>query len=86
MRGRQIIWLLLRATNSLDKILCLLSSFDDWRQGLKESLTLVAFFQAASRRGGMECRDGGQGIARWQNTTRASPDGGEEGHCDDESR
>ena len=46
------------------------------------TLTFVAFFQTASRCRGVECRDGGQGIARWQNTTGASPDGGEEGHGD----
>lgn len=49
-------------------------------------LTLVAFFQTISRCGGVECRDGGQGIARRQNTTGASPDGGEEGHGEDGSR
>lgn len=53
---------------------------------VERELTLIAFFQTVSRRGGVECRDGGQGIARRQDTTGASPDGGEEGHGEDGSR
>lgn len=51
---------------------------------VKRSLTLIAFLETASRRGCVECRDGGQSVGRWQNTTGASPDRGEEGHGDDQ--
>lgn len=67
----------------LGQFCCPCGEICDGTESKGRPLTLVTLFESPSRRGGVECRDGGQSVGRWYNTTGASPDGGQEGHDGD---